>query len=134
MAFDPTSRPASPRQVGPRNPDGSRGRTGLHLGPVRITPARVFLAIALIGSLAYTGYAVTVRDADQIPALASGAALLGIVFTALAITGVVATLRAAREGAAGRSVLYAVLGGVAALVAFGCFAGAAILAILARPA
>ena len=48
-----------------------------------ISPGIVFLAVALIGSLLFALYAVTVRDADQIPLLAAGSAVLGIVFIAL---------------------------------------------------
>ena len=35
----------------------------------RITPGRVILAVALIGSIAFTAYVLTVRDASQIPLL-----------------------------------------------------------------
>ena len=38
----------------------------------RISPGLVILAIALIGSLAFAAYAVTVRDTSQIPLFASG--------------------------------------------------------------
>jgi hypothetical protein len=62
--------------------------------------------------------------------LASGAAVLGIVFTALTITGAAATIRAARSEQAGRSVLAAVLGGIAGVIAFGCFAAAVVFALL----
>ena len=47
-------------------------------GP-RISPGVVFLAMAIIGSVAYMAYTVTVRDASQIPLLASGAVVLAIV-------------------------------------------------------
>jgi len=122
------------RQVSPRAPDGSRRRSGLHVGPVRVTPTRVFLAVALIGSLLYLAYAVTVRDASQIPALASGALVLGLVFGMLATVGGIETYRAARTGRAARSVVAAVTGGVAGagIVSLACFAAAAILAILSR--
>lgn len=118
------------RHVARRSPDGTRAREGLWLGPLRITATRVILFVAVAGSVAYLVYAITVRDPAQIPMLTSGAAVLGIVFTALAIAGVAETIRAARAGRAGRSVLTAILGGIAALVAFGCFAAAAVLALL----
>jgi hypothetical protein len=117
-------------QVSPRNSDGSRRRAGPHVGPLRLTPTRVTLAIALIGSAAFLVYAISVRDATQIPMLSSGAFVLGIVFTALALAGVVATYRAGREGSGGRALFSAVLGGVAAMIAFGCFGGAVILALV----
>ena len=120
------------RQVSPRAPDGSRRRTGTYVGPVRVTPTRVFLAVALLGSLLYVVYAVTVRDTSQIPALASGALVLGLVFGMLATVGGIETYRAARTDRPARSVVAAVLGGVAGIVSMACFAAAAILAILSR--
>jgi hypothetical protein len=120
------------RQVSPRAPDGSRRRTGLFVGPVRITPTRVFLAIALVGSLLYLAYAVSVRDTTQIPALASGALVLGLVFGMLATAGGIETYRAARADRPARSVGAAIMGGVAGIVSLACFAAAAILAILSR--
>jgi uncharacterized membrane protein len=122
----------SRRQVSPRAPDGSRRRTGLHVGPVRVTPTRVFLAVALLGSFLYLAFAVSVRDASQIPALASGALVLGLVFGMLATAGGVETYRSARADRPARSVAAAVLGGVAGIVCLACLAAAAILAILSR--
>ncbi|MCU0477532.1 MAG: hypothetical protein MUE92_02115 [Chloroflexi bacterium] len=116
--------------VARRNPDGTAAREGVYLGPIRITPTRVILLIAVVGSVGYLGYAITVRDATQIPMLASGAAVLGIVFAALSIAGAIETVRSARADQPGRSVVAAVFGGVAGVVAFGCFAAAAILALL----
>jgi hypothetical protein len=120
------------RQVSPRAPDGSRRRTGVYVGPVRVTPTRTFLAVAMLGSLLYLVYAVSVRDASQIPALAAGALVLGLVFGMLATVGGIETYRAARARHPGRSLVMAVLGGVAGLVSLGCFAAAAILSILSR--
>ena len=120
------------RQVSPRAPDGSRRRTGTFVGRVRVTPTRVFLSVALLGSLLYLGYAISVRDTSQIPALASGALVLGLVFAALATVGGIETYRAARAGRPARSFLAAIAGGVAGLVALACFAAAAILSILSR--
>jgi hypothetical protein len=117
-------------RVSPRNSDGSRRRSGTFVGPVRLTPTRVTLAVALVGSIGFLLYAVSVRDPTQIPLLASGAAVLGIVFSALAVAGAVSTYRAASSGSGGRAFGMAMLGGAAALVAFGCFAGALILALL----
>jgi hypothetical protein len=105
-------------------------REGAYLGPVKVTATRVILLVAVAGSIGYLAYAITVRDATQIPMLASGAAVLGIVFSALALAGAIETVRSARADRPGRSVVAAIFGGVAALVAFGCFAAAAVLALL----
>ena len=116
--------------VSPRNPDGTRRRTGPRVGPLRLTPTRVTLFVALAGALGFLLYAITVRDVTQIPLLAAGAFVLGIVFGALAVAGLVATYRAASEGAGGRAFLLALMGGIAAVIAFGCLSGAVILAFL----
>ena len=58
---------------------------GTPTGGRRLSPGLVFLAVALIASVVYVGYAITVRDAAQIPLLASGAVVLGIAFAALTV-------------------------------------------------
>jgi hypothetical protein len=88
--------------------------------------------VALVGSVIYVIYAVTVRDASQIPLLASGAAILGLVFAAASIIGLVATWRSSLHGRDGRAFGHALIGGISFLVAAGCFAAAIILGILAR--
>ena len=93
----------------------------------RISPGIVFLAIALVGSAAYALYAVTVREASQIPLLASGAVVLAIAFAALAAYCLRATWRAGQEARGGRALGIALVGGIAAIVAAGCLAGALIL-------
>jgi hypothetical protein len=103
---------------------------GPHLGSIRITPIRVMLAIALVGSLAYLLFAITVRDASQIPMLASGAFVLGIVFAALAVGGAIETYRAGLGPDGRRAVLLAIAGGLAAIISAGCFAGAIVLAMV----
>lgn len=103
---------------------------GRRVGPIPITATGVLLVIALLGSLGYLVYALTVRDASQIPLLASGAVVLGIVFAAIAIVGVRATWRSSVGGRDARAFGHAVLGGLAALAAAGCFAAAVILFLL----
>jgi hypothetical protein len=121
----PSTPPESPRMATPmRDPSPSAGRRS-------VSPGVVFLAIALIGSIAYVAYAITVRDASQIPLLASGAVVLAIVFGALAAYCLRETWRAGLEDRGGRALLIALVGGVAAIAASGCLAGALILFLLA---
>lgn len=96
----------------------------------RISPGVVILAIALIGSLAFLVYAITVRDPSQIPLFASGAVVLGLVFGALAIYSLRATWRAGVTERNGRAVALGLVGGFAAMIAAGCVALAAILFLL----
>ncbi len=127
----------APRSTGARRPTGAR-RVPQVSRPVRspgrrISPGVVMLAIALGGSALFALYTVTVRDASQIPLLASGAAVLGIVFFALAAYAVRATWHAGIAGRDRRALLLAVTGGFAAIVGSGCLAGAIILFMLSRP-
>jgi hypothetical protein len=109
---------------------GEEDRQPRHIGPIPITATGVLILIALIGSLAYLLYAVTVRDASQIPLLASGAVVLGLVFAAIAFVGARATWRSSVDGRDARAFGHAIVGGIAALVAAGCFAGAVILFLI----
>jgi hypothetical protein len=97
----------------------------------RISPGLVFLVVAIVASVAYVGYAITVRDASQIPLLASGAVVLAIAFGALTVYCFGAVLRAGREGRGGRAILIALVGGVAAMATAGSLAAAVILFQLA---
>jgi hypothetical protein len=112
------------RMQPPEEADGRR------VGLIAITPTGILLVIAFIGSVLYLLYAVTVRDASQIPLLASGAAVLGIVFVAVAVTGLIATWRSSIGGRDGRALAHAVIGGIACLAAAGCFAVAIILGLV----
>jgi hypothetical protein len=111
-------------------PPAPAGPAGPHLGPIPITATGVLIVIALVGSLLYLGYAFTVRDASQIPLLASGAVVLGIVFGAIAIVGARATWRSSVQGRDARAFGHAIIGGLAALAAAAAFAAAIILFLL----
>jgi FtsH-binding integral membrane protein len=102
------------------------------LGPIPITPTGILLLLAFVGSIAYLLYAITVRDASQIPLLASGAVVLGVVFVAIAVTGLIATWRSSVRGRDGRALGHALVGGIACLAAAGCFAVAIILGMVSR--
>ncbi len=117
--------------VAPRRADGSRGRAGPHLGPIRITPIRAVLTVAFVGAIAYIAFAVLrVEDSAQIPMVVSGTAVLGLVFTALSVGGAIRMWRAWEDGLQGRTLVFAVLGGIAGMTAIGCFAGALVLALV----
>jgi hypothetical protein len=123
-----------PSDVRAMPPAARRPQPGPRIGSLAITPTGVVFVVALIGSVLYLVYAITVRDASQIPLLASGAAVLGLVFAAFSIIGLVATWRSSIGGRDGRAIGHALVGGISFLVAAGCFAAAIILGILARAA
>lgn len=117
--------------VSPRKAGSARGRRGRFIGPVRITPVRAVLAVALVGSLAYIGLAILlVKDSAQLPMVTSGIAILGLVFVALSVGGAMRMWRAWQDGLQGQTVLFALLGGIAGALALGCFAGVLVLALV----
>lgn len=99
----------------------------------RISPGVAMLVVAMIGSVLFVLYTITVRDASQIPLLAAGSVALGLVFIALAVYCVRATWLAGVDGRNGRAILLAIAGGIAAILGSGCLAGAIILFLLSRP-
>jgi hypothetical protein len=117
------------RYVGLRRREPAPERIGPYIGRFRITPLRGTLGIALGGALVVQLYGLTVRDSTQMPVLTAAEVINGVVFVALAIAGAYAAFRQGVDGAGGRALLYALLGGVAVLVAFGSFAAAVILAL-----
>ncbi len=98
----------------------------------RITPGILFLAIAMIGAIVFAGYVITVRDASQIPLIAAGGAVLGIVFLALAAYMLRSTWKAGVAARNGRAIALGCGGGIAAIIGMLCLAGAVIGFLLAR--
>lgn len=130
--MEPTRPPVDRAWQATRPGTGPPRDPGAYIGPVRLTPTRVTLAIALVGSALFVAYGVFARDATQIPMMCAGFGVLGIVFTALALAGAIGTYRAAGEGLGGRAFALALLGGLAALIAAGSFATAVVLALVWR--
>ncbi len=95
----------------------------------RLTPVRVVLTIALVAAALVVAYGLVARDATQIPVLTAGVFLLGLVFILLALAGAWAAYSRARDGESARALGYALLGGLAALLAAGSFASATILTL-----
>lgn len=115
--------------VSPRDPSGRR-RGGVHIGPVRITPVRVTLLIALLGGIGFLAWSVLVRDQLQVPLMATGLAICGLVFAAIALLSVAAVVRAGREGRDGPAVLTALVGGLFSVAALMSLAGAVIMSLI----
>ena len=121
---DRSNRSAARRPAPPRGPGSApAGSTGSR----RISPGLIFLVVAIVGSIAYMAYTVSVRDTSQIPLLASGAVVLAVVFGALAAYCLRSIWRAGTDGGGGRVLLVALVGGGAAIAAAGFAAGAIIL-------
>lgn len=113
-----------------RDYDRGPDEPGARLGPIPVTATGVLILIALVLSVGWLLFTITVRDPSQIPLLASGTVVLGIVFAAIAIVGGRATWRSSVRGRDARAFGHAIVGGFAWLAAAGCFAAALILFIL----
>jgi hypothetical protein len=96
-------------------------RRGVYLGPLKITPAVVLVAIAIVGYVAFIMYVVFRVEDEQIPLLGAGFGVLGASFAAIAIGSLVGMWRAASRARTGRAFGLAIVGGIAGLVAIGCF-------------
>jgi hypothetical protein len=124
---------ASPNPLPPAQfrSDLRRRAAGPRLGPFLVTPTRVVVSLAFVGSLAYIAWAILkVRDETQIPMLSSGFAVLGVAFVAMAVGALIELWRAAARARLGRAVGLAVGGGFAGLAAIGCFTLTVVLALL----
>jgi hypothetical protein len=113
------SEPASPRR-----------RSGPHIGPLRITPARVFLFVALLGGLGFLAYSTFFRDALQVPLMASGFAVVGIVLGIAAVMSIGSVISAGREHRDAAAFFTALIGGFLAVAALMCLAAAVIMSMI----
>jgi len=107
-------------------------RRGPHIGPLRITPARVFLVLALLGGLGFLAYSIVFRDALQVPLMATGFAVCGIVFGVAAVMSVRGVVTAGRAGRDGRAFFTSLLGGLLAAGAMLFIAAAVIMSMIWR--
>ena len=114
----------------PTKPPEAPRRPPLRIGRIVITPTRVILTIALIGSVVFVLYSISVRDKTAVPLLATGSLVLGIVFALLAVAGATGAISAARSQREGLAFAKALLGGVAGMIAFAWFAVATVLALV----
>ena len=114
---------------GYRDPDQPRRRERVAEVADRpaITAPRIVLVIAVVGSLVFLALAIVARN---IPLLASAAAVVGIVFVALAAVGGRGTWRAATDGRNRRALGLAVGGGLAAILGLASLAMAIDLALI----
>jgi fatty acid desaturase len=96
----------------------------------RISVPGVLLTLLIVGSIAYIGYVVLKVEDNQIPLMAAGFVVLGASLAAVALWCVAGIWRAASRSRGGRAFLLAIIGGIAGVSAIGCFAVAAISALV----
>jgi hypothetical protein len=90
----------------------------------------VTLVVALLGGLGFLAYSVLVRDELQVPLMASGFAVTGLVFAAMAVLAVLSVVRSGREGRDGTAVMTALLGGLLAVASLMALAAAVIMSLI----
>ena len=95
-----------------------------------LTPFRVVMLVAVIGSALLIAYGIVDRTATQIPILAAGLAVLGLSLGAIAVACVVTIVRAGRDGRAAMAFWAALAGGVVVVAAAGCLAAAIVMAMV----
>jgi hypothetical protein len=88
------------------------------------------LFVALLGGFAFLAYALLVRDQLQVPLMASGFAVIGLVFAAMAVLAVISVIRSGREGRDGMAVMTALFGGLIAVAAMMSLAAAVIMSLI----
>lgn len=118
----PNAQPSSPSQPPAEPVTPRRGR--------RISIPGVVIGLTMLGSIAYIGYVVLRIEDNQIPLMAVGFVVLGASFAAIAIWSLVGIWRAASRARGGRAFGLAIVGGLAGLGAIGCFAVAALSALV----
>lgn len=120
-----------PRPRDPRRRDVEPAPlAGPHIGRLRVTPARVTLAVALLLGLLFLAYSVLVRDALQVPLMATGFAICGVVFAAVSVLAVLEVVEAGRDGRDRTAVLAALFGGAVAVASLLSFAIAVIMSMI----
>ncbi len=103
---------------------------GPHIGPLRLTPVRVTLALALAGGVAFLVWSIAVRDQLQVPLMATGFLVCGLVLLVSGVLGLRAVFTAGREGRDGAAVLTALAAGLATAAAMLLLAGAVIMSMI----
>ena len=127
---DPRSQASRRSYPAPAEAGAPRHKRGPHVGPVGISPLRVTLVIALFGGLGFLAYAVVVRDQLQVPLMASGFAVCGLVFAAMAVLAIISVVRSGREGRDGMAVMTALFGGLIAMASLMSLAAAVIMSLI----
>lgn len=99
-----------------------------------MTPGRIALAVAVVGSGAVVVYGLFVdRTGRTIAFTVAGLAVLGVTLAIVSLLLARASVRAGQRGHGGSAVGAAFLGGLCALAASGSLGAAVVLGLLARP-
>jgi hypothetical protein len=95
-----------------------------------LTPARVLVLVAIVGSMGLVAYGLVRRDRAQIPLLAAGMIILGLTLVGAGFWAARAAYRDARRGHTGSAFIGALFGGLCVIAGSGSLAGAIVLALI----
>jgi len=84
----------------------------------------------LLGGLGFLGYSIFFRDALQVPLMATGFAVVGIVLAVAAVMSIGAVVTAGRESRDATAFFTALFGGILAVGALMCLAAAVIMSMI----
>ncbi len=134
---DPYGSYPPPGRGVPPDPYGEYGPRDRDLPPEArgsiVTPFRVVLLIALMGSAAVAAYSLLVaRGSQSIAITVAALAVLGVTTALLSLTLAAGAVRAGRNGNGGRAILGGLFGGLFALGASGALAAAVIFGLLSQ--
>ncbi len=103
---------------------------GPHWSRPPLGATRTLFLVAFLGSLAFLAWGIASRGSNQVAILVAGLLSMALVMASLALAGAIGAFRAGRAGRGARAFWMALLGGCAALAAWGCVAAAAVLSLL----
>ena len=84
----------------------------------------------MVGGIGVLAYSTFARDQLQVPMMATGFAICGLVFAAVAVLAVMGVVQAGRDGRDGRAVLSALFGGIVAIGALMFLSAAMIMGMI----
>ena len=90
----------------------------------------MFLVVALFGGLGFLAYSIFFRDALQVPLMASGFAVVGIVLGIAAFMSIGAVVTAGRDQRDAAAFFTALFGGILAVSSLMCLAAAVIMSMI----
>jgi hypothetical protein len=97
-----------------------------------LTIAAALVLIALVGSAAYIVYVVTQVEDGQIELLGAGFGVMGASFAAIGLGTLFGMWRAASRARGRRAFTLAIVGGIAGLLAIGCFTFTALALLVGK--
>jgi hypothetical protein len=101
---------------------------------VRLTPGRLAVIVAVVGSLGLIGYGLIRRDSSQIPILAAGLIVLALTLVGAGFWSALGAYREARRERFGWAFAGALIGGLFVLAGTIALASAIVLSLIWRNA